>query len=214
MYMGSRVDESAEKISVPALNGLVLAGGKSQRMGHDKGLIQYHSKPQRYYLADLAGAVCDEVFISCRQEQAGDISAEGYQPLVDDGQASGQLGGILTALTAYPDNAWLVIACDLPHVDEAALDQLIAQRDMSKLATVYKNPENDLPEPLLAIWEPASHAMLLRELASGVTCPRKALIHDIDSVKLVLPSRSELIANANTPADFQAASKAIGEAEN
>lgn len=191
------------------LYGLVLAGGKSERMGRDKGLIQYHGKPQRYFLADLADAVCDEVFISCRQEQTGDISAAGYRPLADDAQASGQLGGILTALSAYPDTAWLVIACDLPHVDKLALDELIAQRDASQLATAYKNTENDLPEPLLAIWEPASRAMLRRELASGVTCPRKALIRNIDRVKLMLPGRSELIANANTPEDFQAASRAI-----
>lgn len=189
--------------------GLVLAGGKSERMGRDKGLIEYHGKPQRYFLADMVGEFCDQVYISCRQDQAAEITEAGYQPLVDDGQATGQYGGILTALGAYPDTAWLVVACDLPLVDGAALDQLLTQRDDKKLATAYKNPDNDLPEPLLAIWEPASRDMLLRELDEGVTCPRKALIRNMADIKLIAPARPELVANANTPEDFLAACDTI-----
>ena len=51
------------------LNGLVLAGGKSKRMGRDKSSIQWHGKEQQYYMADLLKPQCNEVYISRRQEQ-------------------------------------------------------------------------------------------------------------------------------------------------
>ena len=67
--------------ATPPLFGLVLAGGKSQRMGEDKGLINYHGKIQREYMADLLDDICEETFISCRPEQAAEI--EHYPTLPD-----------------------------------------------------------------------------------------------------------------------------------
>jgi molybdopterin-guanine dinucleotide biosynthesis protein A len=181
------------------LYGLVLAGGISKRMGHDKGLMRYHGKAQRYYLADLLKQQCDRVFISCRPDQYKAITDAGYDALPDDGQAKEQYGAILSALTAYPDKAWLVAACDLPLVDRGALAYLIKQRDTAVLATAYESPGDGLPEPLLAIWEPRSRSMLLDKLSQGVTCPRKALIRSTPDIKLVAPQNPLLAMNANTP---------------
>ena len=51
--------------------GLVLAGGRSQRMGMDKGMLQYHGKPQREYLYEQLEPICSRVFLSIRPEQEG-----------------------------------------------------------------------------------------------------------------------------------------------
>lgn len=184
--------------------GLVLAGGKSLRMGQDKGLIQWHGKAQRYYLADLLKSKCQQVFISCRDDQAAEIEQAGYQPLPDSHDAQGQYGAILTAMAAHPKVAWLVVACDLPLFNAEVLNQLINQRNPGMLATAYKNAQG-LPEPLAAIWEPASQAMLLQKLAQGITCPRKALIASAPNVKLIEPPRPQAIMNVNTPAQAQEA---------
>lgn len=183
----------------PPLNGLVLAGGKSVRMGKDKGLLKWHGKAQRYFLADMLATYCEQVFISCRSEQAEDISVAGYKALLDKDIAKGQYRAILTALNTYPKNAWLVVACDLPLFDVKAVTQLIEQRDPSFLATAYSNEINGLPEPLAAIWEPCSQDMLLQILAKGITCPRKALIRSNPDVKLVKPQDPQVIINVNTP---------------
>ena len=49
------------------MNGLVLSGGQSSRMGRDKALIDYHGLPQYAYVYDLLLGFCDKVFISSKK---------------------------------------------------------------------------------------------------------------------------------------------------
>ena len=102
--------------ATPLLNGLVLAGGKSVRMGYDKGIISWHGKEQQYYLADLLQSLCNDVYISCRLDQQKEIDNK-YQTLPDTFTNLGPFGAILSAFREKPDTAWLVVACDLPLLD-------------------------------------------------------------------------------------------------
>src|ERR1700729_4125113 len=93
------------------INGLVLAGGRSSRMGRDKTSIPWHGKEQQYYMADMLKPLCCEVFISHRKEQ-GFETDENYKILVDAYTGIGPYGAILSAFEFQPDAAWLVVACD------------------------------------------------------------------------------------------------------
>jgi len=186
----------------PLLNGLVLAGGQSKRMGTDKGLLQWHGKEQRYYMADLLQNVCNEVFISCREDQQGEMDAE-YRTLTDIFIGSGPADGILSALKAQPAKAWLVVACDLPLLDILTLEYLIQHRDSNAIATTFESPFDGLPEPLITIWEPASYTALMAHLSDGFSCPRKALIRNSERVKILQPPNPDKLMNANTPEDAE-----------
>jgi molybdopterin-guanine dinucleotide biosynthesis protein A len=80
------------------LRGLVLAGGLSQRMQTDKGRLRYgaQGREQREVAAALLAEVCQDVFVSCRAEQAAELPA-GLQPLPDTFLGLGPVGGILSA---------------------------------------------------------------------------------------------------------------------
>ena len=185
------------------LYGLVLSGGKSSRMGTDKGLIEYHGQPQREYLYDLLSQVCEETFVSLREEQAKELPS-GMQSIIDLNEYRGPYNGLLSAHKKYPKVAWLVLACDLPLMDLKALKELIAKRDTTKQATAFALKENPLPEPLCAIWEPHAFEASVAYLDSGSgTCPRKYLInHD---TKLVFPENESVLLNANSEADYKEA---------
>jgi molybdopterin-guanine dinucleotide biosynthesis protein A len=188
------------------LNGLVLAGGKSQRMGFDKGNVNWHGKPQRYHMADMLKPFCNEVFISCRPGQQNSMDAQ-YPALEDTFTGLGPFGAILSAFREKPDDAWLVIACDLPLMTADALQYLAAQRNSSSTATAYHSPVTDFPEPLIAIWEPKSYSILLSFLAQGNSCPRKVLINtDITLLNAVDP---EVLTNVNTPEDLEKIKRVI-----
>ncbi len=187
---------------VPALYGLVLAGGRSVRMGNDKSVMQWHGREQRYYMADLLRGVCEDVFISCRQEQQADID-DGYNTLVDNYPGAGPLIGILSAFRSVPQVAWLVTACDLPLLDMETLRYLVQHRDAAAMATTFKSPFDGLPEPLITIWEPSAYPRLEAHIADGFSCPRKALIRNEANVRILTPSDAGKLTNANTPEDAQ-----------
>lgn len=190
----------------PKLNGLVLAGGKSTRMGQDKTVISWHGKEQHYHLADLLKTQCDEVFISCRADQQDTINSE-YKTLPDTFTDLGPFGAILSAFRQHPDRAWLVVASDLPLMDEATLKFLNQRRHVSSNATAFRSPETGFPEPLIAIWEPKSYPALLWFLAQGYSCPRKVLINS-DTFLLHAPDEDVLI-NVNTPEDADRVKKIL-----
>jgi molybdenum cofactor guanylyltransferase len=190
----------------PVLNGLVLAGGKSVRMGHDKGLIDWHGKEQRYFIADLLNRFCNDVFISCRDEQQQEIDFI-YKTLPDTFIGLGPYGAILSAFRDQPNAAWLVIASDLPLIDEDTINYLTQHRDTSSIATTFESPYDNFPEPLISIWEPKSYPVLLSFLAQGYSCPRKVLINSDTTV--LNAHNVETLMNVNTPEEFAKAKEIL-----
>jgi molybdopterin-guanine dinucleotide biosynthesis protein A/molybdopterin-guanine dinucleotide biosynthesis protein len=190
------------------LRGLVLAGGLSQRMQTDKGRLRYgpDGREQREVAAALLAKVCQDVFVSCRAEQAAELPT-GLQPLPDTFLGLGPLGGILSAFRQDPNAAWLVLACDLPFLTADVLRQLVAGRQPSRLATAFQSPGSDFPEPLITIFEPRAYPELLRFLGLGYSCPRKMLINsDVE----VLPTPvGDALRNINTPAEREAAQQEL-----
>ncbi len=155
------------------LNGLVLAGGFSRRMGRDKAALKIHSRTQIEHAMSLLSACCETAYVSVRPEQDSDTRFQAWPRIQDLHPGSGPLGAIVSAQTFVPDIAWLVLACDLPFVDEQVLSQLLAQRDPGRVATCYRSTCDRLPEPLCAIFEPASAAIIHDYFANGCRCPRK-----------------------------------------
>lgn len=193
---------SKEHNTIPPVNGLVLAGGKSVRMGKAKDLLHWHGKEQRYFAADLIAPFCEEVFISCRQDQLENFDPC-YKALTDTFLNMGPFGGILSALRSRRDTAWLVVACDLPLLDPKSLEFLLRSRDPEKAATTYESPFDGLPEPLITIWEPKSYPLLLHFLGMGNTCPRKVLINS--DTLILKPENPDALMNVNTPEDAEKA---------
>jgi len=198
--------EASLKQARPVLNGLVLAGGQSLRMGTDKGNINWYGKPQRYHMADMLQPFCNQVFISHRDGQPAETD-EPYPVLQDTFTGLGPYGAILSAFRENPDSAWLVIACDLPLMDDATLRNLVACRNSSSVATAYHSPVTEFPEPLIAIWEPKSYPILLSFLAQGYSCPRKVLINT--DITLLNAPEPEALTNVNTPEEMEIVKRVI-----
>ena len=183
------------------LFGLILAGGRSTRMGHDKSTLSYYGVPHYRYLYELLQPICEQTFVSRRTDQATPELPEAAI-IPDENRYRGPFNGLLSAHHAYPTAAWLVLAVDLPLIDSASLRYLVAQRQADHVATTLATRSSQLPEPLCAIWEPAglrqAEAYLQR---SESTCPRKFLIRQ--AAPLVFPADDRVLTNANDPIDYQ-----------
>jgi molybdenum cofactor guanylyltransferase len=180
------------------LNGLILHGGKSSRMGFDKGFISFHEKPQRDHLYHLLETVCTDVYISCKSVPEQN---SGLNFLPDKFEIDSPLNGILTAFEFQPGIAWLTVPVDMPGIDEKHLQHLISNRDTNCFATCFFDSEGKLPEPLVTIWEPTAFPLLKKFFLSGEKSPREFLTrHNVN----VIPVKSTSFhSNINTPEELE-----------
>jgi molybdopterin-guanine dinucleotide biosynthesis protein A len=179
------------------LNGLILAGGKSSRMGRDKSLIHYHGKPQRDHLMEVLKPFCDQVFISTAKQTKIQPST-----IQDHFNLESPLNGILSAFHFDPFTSWITLPVDMPNIDSNAIAYLLSHRDKSKIATCFLDSDELSPEPLFTIWEPKAKPLLFDFFNSGEFSPKKFLIQN-DVCLLKVPNSTMLI-NINTEEELQA----------
>ena len=181
--------------------GLVLAGGESRRMGQDKALLVRDGQSQLEYIATLLDTVTDRVFVSTRRDQKDDGVRDRFVQIVDRYEDIGPVAGILSALEEYPEADWLVLACDLPNIDESTLRFLLDNRSEVRSFTAFRSSYDDLPEPLCALYRSGSNSIVRRFVDEGTICPRKILIR-ADTELLTQPNPASL-DNINTPDDLE-----------
>jgi molybdenum cofactor guanylyltransferase len=186
--------------TVAPVYGLILAGGLSSRMRRDKAVLQYRGENQLDRTFNLASRHLSNVFVSVRADQTADPTRAQRPMIVDSIAGQGPIVGIRSALAAFPHVAWLVLACDLPYLSDAALVQLLRERDVNGLATAYRSTHDGLPEPLCAIWEPAAAPVLASYQNDGGQCPRKFLIRH--AAHLLEPLDRRALDNVNTPEEY------------
>jgi molybdopterin-guanine dinucleotide biosynthesis protein A len=189
------------------LCGLVLAGGRSSRMGRDKASLVHpdgRALGRRCYdLLEKAG--CSEVYLSLRSDQEIPEGFADISPALlrdPEGESSGPMSGILAAMDARPEADWLIVACDLPRLDEETLRHLLSSRREGELFLAYRSEFDQLPEPLCTWYSKESKAIIAN---AGSYCPRKILIRN--DCRLLDPVREGALDNANTPEDWELSTK-------
>jgi molybdopterin-guanine dinucleotide biosynthesis protein A len=194
-------------MSAPALYGLVLTGGRSRRMQRDKAALEYAGKPQLARAMELLHPLVERAYVSVRSDQSGEPARAAYETISDVRPDLGPIGGIHAALHTHRDKAWLILACDLPFLDSATLQHLIARRASGRMATAYRSSSDRLPEPLCAIFEPGALAAIERALAQGKNCPR-SFLSQADVELLDLP-HAQALDNINTVEEYSVAHAAL-----
>ncbi|MCX7555402.1 NTP transferase domain-containing protein [Xanthomonadaceae bacterium JHOS43] len=182
------------------LHGLILAGGASRRMQQDKAYLACCGEPQLLRTFHLVASHVDRCFVSVRHDQRDDPLRATFPQIVDQHDACGPAAGILAAQEQAPEAAWLVVACDMPLLDDNTLRTLSAARDPDADVTAFTSPVDGLPEPLCAIWEPSSRVPLRHAIERG----EKSLRRVLDGLRIhrLIASDSEALFNANTPEDL------------
>jgi len=181
--------------------GLVLAGGKSRRMGRDKALLNNNGQSQLATVVELLADCVDEVFVSTRRDQAGDKERGKYRQIVDQLEDVGPVAGILAALHEHPDVDWLVVACDLPNISRDVIVHLLQYRGGQEFFTAYTSSYDGLPEPLCALYRSGCADIVQHFVDDGINCPRKILMRS-DTMLIAQPYAGAL-DNINTPDDLQ-----------
>lgn len=126
--------------------GTVLSGGKSSRMGRDKGLMNYKNKPLVAFAIDLLKHVTNQIVISTNDMQYKQF---GY-PLVPDLISNiGPIGGIYSVMKQTNTLYYMVIACDMPFASKELANKLLLHT--SEADIVVPVHDNKI-EPLFGIY--------------------------------------------------------------
>ena len=145
------------------LQGGILVGGGSRRMGTAKALLLLDGESFFDRVTRALAPIVERVVVL--GQGALPPGAERLVRL-DDVAAPGPLGGLLAAFAFAPDAAWIVVACDQPLLTVEALRWLAAQRSARHWA-VLPRTRPDRVEPLAALYEPAAVPYLRQLAASG-----------------------------------------------
>ena len=182
------------------LNGLILTGGHSRRMGRDKALIKFEGVTLLDRSANLISLFTKQLHVSVRPDQIDEPNRAKYPLIVDQENDNGPIAGILSAGDFERENAWLVIACDMPYLDKESIEQLVLHRNLNKMATVFESPDGSGVEPLCAIYEP----VFFEEVRSNPqlihnSSPRETLAAmDLEIIKALNP---RALYSANSSSD-------------
>ncbi len=221
----SPLGTSQDLVNRKPLYGLVLAGGRSQRMNPNPGerpkpICKAHicvdGIPQWERSMNHLKAHCQKVFLSCRREQACLFSTKNEricqtQIFWDDETSRGPATGIFQAFKHRWPVDWFVMAVDLPGLDAADLKNLVEFHHTRQThgATAFAAYQEgvtahyslaSMPEPLCSIWTLEAQEVFLRHFQQSLYSPL-AVLKEV-GCELFYPKSSDSVKNANYPGDW------------
>ena len=197
------------------LLGVVLAGGRSSRMGRDKALLELGDGTTllEHQLVLLASLVQD-LAVSVRGREYGEPLARVQQKstgrirlLEDATEEIGPLGGIMTALEAAQQEGFagiLVVSCDMPLLTQGILIRLLeAWQRQPALVTAVQEVSGRL-HPLVAVWRVQALGCVQQAVRRGDYALRRAVAMGAWQTVSLQPHEEALLVNINTPQDWLA----------
>lgn len=190
--------------------GLALCGGESRRMGEDKALQTVRGgRTQVEYALELLGLVCDRLAVSVGPSSRGGLARELGVPLVaDEPSIKGPMSGVVAGLRLANGLPLMVVACDMPYLEPSIMVQLANRRDTEAMATAFVASDG-FPEPMCAIYEPGSLAVLEALSREGKTSLRRFL-QEV-AVERIALERPQLLASVNDRAQLDEARRRLAE---
>ena len=188
------------------VEGAVLTGGRSTRMGRDKATLEYHGVPLALRVARALSQCVERVRLIVRADTLPEL---GFPCVADRHEERAPIVGVAAALAACEASAVLVAACDLPEVSPRVLLALLALAPAEGGADIVAPLGPRGPEPLLAIYRPRLLPELERRIARGELA-LQALLRESDTLFVpeadlrALDPELASLRNLNRPEDVAA----------
>lgn len=183
------------------VTGIILAGGKSSRMGTDKGLQQLCGKPLIYYAIQALSGLCNKIIIST---SSNEYKSFGYKTIADEIPGIGPMGGIFSALKQSRTEKNLVLSCDLPFVSRELFSHILENSEGYQVAVPWQGHQHY--EPLCGFY----HASILDQLSLYIQRKNYKLPNLFDEIsinKLIINSKYDfyhenIFLNVNSKHDL------------
>ena len=179
--------------------GIILAGGKSQRMGTDKGLLLLNGKPFIQHIYDAMKPVFGDNIVVVSSN--ADYDAFGYNRIEDLISDKGPVGGLYTALKQSKTKFNLVLSVDVPLITTELIQWLVDNHDDGYLVT--QTQVEDKVSPLVAVYDRALRTLLGEHMA-GNQLKLRDVIAEVSPQTLIIPKVwVKQLQNINTEEDYK-----------
>lgn len=182
------------------ITGIILAGGKSQRMGISKAFIPLYGKPLIAHIIDTLGTLASPIYISAGSRN---FAYQDYPVIYDQYPDKGPMGGIHAALQVSDTRLNLIVSCDMPLLSTDLLHHLIKTASAHYQDVTLPADENGRYQPLCGVY----HSAILPLLTGHILADRLKLISFLNAVhtRIVHIHKNHVLytpymfTNANTP---------------
>lgn len=185
-------------------NGYILAGGKSSRMGEDKGLMLFNGKPVVQYVIDALSPVLNNVIIVSNNPA---YKMFGLEVVADEIKEVGPAGGICAALQHSRSENNFIIGCDMPFVTIEAIEALIKKSNGYQITLPLRKGQL---EPLFGVYDTACKDKWMRLVKEGSVKLHELVQHfglqqlNVDHDVVIT---EKTFRNINTRQEFESALK-------
>ena len=148
------MEDVAKEMNGTSVTGIILAGGRSRRLGRDKAVEPFDGQPLIRRVIERVAPLTGEIVVvvaDAARGQALPLDAE-HRVAVDIYPDGGSLGGIFSGLSAAANDWGLVVACDMPFLNVPLLEYMLGLRD--DCDAVVPQP-GAFPEPTHALYSRA-----------------------------------------------------------
>jgi molybdopterin-guanine dinucleotide biosynthesis protein A len=175
------------------ITGIILAGGKSSRMGKDKGLLELNGKTFMSRIIEALEPVADTIIIVSNNNDYDVFNLKRVEDIIKD---SGPLAGLFTGLFYSETENNIVLSCDVPLINKLVLLELINTFDSEAEAIQIESQGRTMP--LVAMYKKQAMHVLLKQLQQG----ERRLIVAIEKLNLktlkLIPELEQYVRNVNT----------------
>ncbi|MFW0796401.1 molybdenum cofactor guanylyltransferase [Gordonia sp. CPCC 205515] len=186
--------------------GIVLAGGRSRRMGTDKAAMDWDGEPLLARVVRIVGERCRPVFVVAPEESAayrGLFGTGGPEAtwVTDEEPGAGPLAGLAAGLAAAgADGAtWaFVCATDMPLISTDLIDELLLGVTPSTQAVIARDNQRD--HPMAGLYRTDVAPILAELTASGER--RMLAVLDAVTTHRVAVTQPDWLTNVNAPEDL------------
>ena len=179
-----------------SVTAIILAGGKSSRMGKDKGLISYKRKPLVEHVIHACTEVTSRILINTNNQ---DYSFLGYKLISDRYIDLGPIGGIQAALEASETKDNIICPCDMPNILAETLKTILDNKK-GQMAVVAADPDGKF-FPVFGYYNKSALAIIEHQINKG-DYKLQNLLKKLDAKTVVVSDLREL-SNINYPKDLK-----------
>jgi len=192
------------------ITGIVLAGGKSRRMGTEKGMLKFGGKHLIEHAIAVLEKLCDQIIIS---ENSDTYDFLGYPVYSDIIPNSGPMGGIYTGLMNSETELNLILSCDMPFISEELLNHLIDHNEGFDAVVPWHGSHKF--EPLCALYNKSS-LPILEQFIQNNNYKILDAFFELRTNKLLMSDelgfyKSHLFDNLNSKEDLEKADQHLDE---